>query len=192
MIQRICPARLREVKGGVVEGGCSRWIWGWCTGANPTASCSRPSSSSPPASPWLRCSRFSSPFGLWWELGILVFFMGSSCFCLERSRVHQLRLANSFLVGLIIGLGRAASSSSYLIFFGLKWVQAHWSTSAGAVAFKATCSASVRFHNGLARWLYEQRIAIDEQISTYTFFGKSRGRKVKRRATVVEKSRLLV
>ena len=39
--------------------------------------------------------------------------LGSSCFCLARSRVHQLCLANSFLVGLIIGLGRAASSSSH-------------------------------------------------------------------------------
>jgi hypothetical protein len=54
-----------------------------------------------------------------------VFFMGSSRFCLARSRVHQLRFANSFLVGLVIGLGLAVSSSSHLIFFVLKWAQAH-------------------------------------------------------------------
>ena len=52
-----------------------------------------------------------------------VFFMGSSRFCLARSRVHQLRFANSFLVGLIIGLGLAVSSSTHLIFFVLKWAQ---------------------------------------------------------------------
>ena len=57
------------------------------------------------------------------NLGSSCFFMGSSCFCLARSRVHQLRLANSFLVGLIIGLGLAVSSSTHLIFFVLKWAQ---------------------------------------------------------------------
>jgi len=52
--------------------------------------------------------------------GILVFLLGK-----KPSPSATPRELFSFLVGLIIRLGRAASSSSHLIFFGLKWVQAH-------------------------------------------------------------------
>ena len=58
--------------------------------------------------------------------GILVFFYHDPhVFAWQEAESVSYPYANSFLLGLIIGPGRAASSSSHLVFFGFNWAQAH-------------------------------------------------------------------